>query len=138
MQLQLLRSYETLVKIPMRPLPQVIRPEGPLLAEYENADGLVFVCATVITESTEAKGTRYAVNTVSFAVGILAMFGGSSSAPYLEGSPAGCSLEVTLVEGRSGEVLWRSWVNPKSLDGPKLHAAVRELFARYPQDGKSL
>jgi hypothetical protein len=42
-------------------------------------------------------------------------------------------LEVVLVDGRTGEVLWRNLVRQESMDGPKLNTAVTRLFAGYPK-----
>lgn len=128
MLLQLVRAYQTLTIIPTRAPPMIVRPEAPLLTEFENADGLVFVRACIVTESSGAKGTRYALNTVG---ALTALLGGG--APLLMDSPEGCTLEVVLVEGRTGQVLWRNLVQQKSMDGPKLNTAVTNLFAAYPK-----
>jgi hypothetical protein len=134
MQVQLRRAYETLARVNGQVRGEVTRPEAPLLAEYEGADGLVFVGAFVVTESPGAAGTRRACNALTALVGVGLLLSGSSVGGLaFEGSPEGCSLEVILVEGRTGEVLWRSLVTSKSLDGPLLDTVVQKVFARYPK-----
>lgn len=128
MLLQLVRAYQTLAIIPTRAPPMVVRPEASLLSEYENADGLLFVNACIVTESSGAKGTRYALNTVGMLTSLL-----GGGAPLLMDSPEGCTLEVVLVEGRSGEVLWRNLVCQASMEGPKLNTALTNLFSNYPK-----
>ena len=135
MQLQLNRAYEGLARIQRHASEKLVRPEAELLAEYEGADALVFVSAKVITETPAATGTRVAANTLVFFAGLAVALTGHSGGGgmMLAGSPEGCSLEVVLVDGRNGDILWRSFVTPKSLDGPKLEQAVQKIFSRYPK-----
>lgn len=133
MQLQVQRAYQTLVRIGGYARGNVVRPEVPLLSDYEKADGLVFINASVVTESSEARNERFAYNAVAITVGLGAtLLSGSSTVPFLEGSPEGGSLEVILVEGRTGEVLWRSWTYTDLPDRQWLGPAVQEVFSDYP------
>lgn len=137
MQLQVQRAYQTLERIGGYARGNIVRPEVPLLSDYEKADALVFINASVVTESSEARNERFAYNAVAITVGLgAALLGGSSSAPFLEGSPEGSSLEVVLVEGRTGEVLWRSWTYTDSPDRQWLGPAVQEVFTDYPGQRK--
>lgn len=127
MQLQVRRANQSLARIGGHARGKIVRPEAPLLAEYEGADALIFVNASLVTESSEARKVRLAENAAGIAVSLVT--GGVTAGL---GSPEGSSLEVVLVEGRTGEVLWRSWTNTDSSDGRWLGTAVAELFTDYP------
>jgi hypothetical protein len=133
MQLQLRRADQTLARVGGFIKGHCVRPEAPLLAEYEGVDGLIFVYAARVTESSSARTARYTINTASVIIGTgLALSGAGSSTPVVMGSPAGCCLEVILVEGRTGDVLWRSRVVSTDPDGLTPRQAVEAVFARYP------
>jgi hypothetical protein len=133
MQLQLQRAYQSLARYGGHARGNILRPEGPLLAEYEAADGLVFISVHRVTESAGARSTRYTLNAVSAVASVGAALCGAPSTPYINASPEGCSVDVALVEGRSGVVLWRSWVASDSPDGLKPGEAVKDVFASYPK-----
>jgi len=134
MRLQLQRANGCLAPQTRANRLECIRPEAPLLAEYEGADVLVFAGASTVLESPGAKGTRWTYNVLAITVGLTMAVLTGGTQPDLMDSPERNSLEVILVEGRTGEVLWRSWARPKSLKGPKLDAAVKKLFAHYPKE----
>lgn len=133
MQLQVQRAYQTLRRVGGYARGNIVRPEAPLLADYEKADALVFVTASVVTESSGARAKRHAFNTGAFIVGLAAVvLDDPSSMPFMEGSPAGSNLEVILVEGRTGEILWRSCTYNDSPDPERFGTAVQKLFSDYP------
>ncbi len=134
MQLQLRRAYETIwMTHGGFPRAKTVHPEAALLAEHEQADALLFAGALVVTEAPAAEATRTTMNVLTLAVGLgLAAFGGGSGGLFLEGSPAGCRLEVALVEARTGDILWRSWLFTESHDGLKPDKAVTKIFRSYP------
>lgn len=132
MQLQLSRAYESLARIMGRVRGELVRPEAELLAGYEGADALLFVLAEAITETPAATAARVTENTLVFFAGLAAALAGHSGGMKLAGSPEGGRLEVILVDGRSGDILWRSFVTAESLGGTKLEQAMQKVFSRYP------
>lgn len=137
MQLQVHRAYQTLVRIGGHARGKIVRPEVPLLADYEKADGLIFVKACAVTESSAGRNARLARNTASIFVDLgLAALGDTTPNWLVEGSPEGSDLEVVLVEGRTGEILWRSWTSSDLPDRRWLGTAVQEVFTDYPNQQK--
>jgi len=120
---ELRRAYRSLARVGLVARENVVCPEARVLAGHESADALVFTSVYVTTESAGYKTIRWTGN-------VLFML---TDPVWVEGSPEGCRLQVILVEGRSGEVLWHSRVTPKSLEGARLDAAVAQAFARYPK-----
>jgi hypothetical protein len=107
-----------------------IRPEGPLLAKYESVDALVFTFVTIVRESPEAATVRQTGNAIS----ILAAFFGGRSSGSIQGSPEHKTFYVLLVDGRNGEILWRSSINFESADGDGLAEAAKKVFQTYPHE----
>ena len=119
MQKQLPLGYQSLTA-------SAIRPEGPLLAEYEGADAVLFTTITVVWESAEAATSRRIGNTCAFILGLLS---GSSSPPF-HGSPERKTINVVLVDGRNGECLWRRSTEFENPGGRGLDDAVERLFRK--------
>ena len=141
LQCQLHRAYEKWVDdwLPGYPSRQLMRPEAELLAEYEGADALLFIRAEVITETPLSAGKTAAlvaaqIGMVALMVPVAVLSGGSSGLGTMGSEPkAGCRLKVVLVDGRSGDILWRSFVEPKSLESASLEQTVKRVFSSYPK-----
>jgi hypothetical protein len=133
MQQQLSRAYQSLTASHFRDawyMPaSPIRPEGPLLAEYAGVDALAFSVLTVVRESQEAAAARRTENVGIFILGLL-----SGSTPSFRGSPERTTLSVVLLDGRTGDCLWRSWTEVEKVGGHGLEDAVKLLFKKYPHE----
>lgn len=116
-----------------------IRPEAPLLAGYTHADAVVFVNAIVVNESEDAAAARAEANASMFVFALflnLSLGGHGHVDPGFHESPEQHTLLISLVDGVSGECLWRSRAKLAFADGASLTEAVENAFKNYPHENK--
>jgi hypothetical protein len=119
-------------------LSKEVRPDAKALADNMNVDGLIFLDATAY------KSTPHRQN-VTTAQNIFAVLGEMvlvASAVAGGSAPAGsdmliawqdAALQISLVDGKTGEVLWTTADSFYDFDMNKPAKAVEGLFNRYPK-----
>jgi hypothetical protein len=101
---------------------KAVRPEAKVLADHVQADGLVFL-SVFAYKSTAGRKVGVVLNN-------LAMFGGGGGT-WAHFSQA--MVQIVLVDGETGDVLWRTMHDFTDLEKTRLDQVVAELFKKYPQ-----
>ena len=103
---------------------KAVRPEAKVLADHVLADGLVFL-SVFVYKSTEGRKAKVAGENI-FA--ILGAYGGAHLTPYSQ-----AIVQIALVDGETGDVLWRTRHDFTDLEKTGPDQVVAELFKKYPK-----
>ncbi|MFO1513813.1 MAG: hypothetical protein U1F83_12995 [Verrucomicrobiota bacterium] len=101
---------------------KAVRPEAKVLADRVQADGLIFL-RVLAYKSTEGRKVGVVLNNI-------AMFGGGGGT-WAHFSQA--IVQIALVDGETGDVLWRTEHDFTDLEKTEPDQVVAELFKKYPQ-----
>lgn len=105
------------------------RPDAPALARELHVDGLVFLHVAAYQSTPGRKAKTIFPNTLAV-VGALC---GDSMAGNLWVPWKGASVQISLVDGKTGDVLWRTAKHLSDFDDPKPPQIMKELFTVYPR-----
>jgi hypothetical protein len=102
---------------------KAVRPEAKVLIDHVQADGLVFL-SVFAYKSTNGRKAWVALGN------ILALSGGGTGqwTPFSE-----AKVQIVLVDGETGDVLWRTMHDFTDLEKTRPDQVVAELFKKYPQ-----
>jgi hypothetical protein len=103
---------------------KAVRPEAKVLADHVQADGLVFL-SVFAYKSTEGRKAKVAAENF-FA--ILGAYGGSHLTPCSQ-----AIVQIALVDGETGDVLWRTTHDFTDLEKTRPDQVIAELFKKYPK-----
>lgn len=102
---------------------KAVRPEAKVLTDQVQADGLVFL-SVFAYKSTDGRKAWVALGN------ILALSGGGTGqwTPFSE-----AKVQIALVDGETGDVLWRTMHDFTDLEKTRPDQVVAELFKKYPR-----
>jgi hypothetical protein len=106
---------------------KAVRPEAKALTDHVQADGLVFL-SVFAYKSTDGRKAWVALGNM---LAVLAAAGGKYGGQWTPFSQA--LVQITLVDGETGDVLWRTEHDFTDLEKTGPDQVVAELFKKYPQ-----
>jgi len=101
---------------------KAVRPEAKVLAEHVQADGLVFL-SVFAYKSTAGRKIGVVLNNIAMCGG-----GGGTWAHFSQ-----AIVQIALVDGETGDVLWRTEHDFTDLEKTGPDQVVAELFKTYPK-----
>jgi hypothetical protein len=105
------------------------RPEAKVLASNLNVDGLIFLYVTAYKSTPHRQKITTTQNIIAF-ITLPAILVG----PPLPMEPwQEAGVQIVLVDGETGDVLWTTAATFDDFDKIKPSMAVENLFARYPK-----
>jgi hypothetical protein len=104
---------------------KAVRPEAKVLTDHVQADGLVFLSVFAYKSTDGRKAWAAIYNTVSI---ITAAHGGGDTIPFSQ-----AIVQIALVDGETGDVLWRTMHDFTDLEKTEPDQVAAELFKKYPR-----
>jgi len=106
---------------------KTVRPEAKVLADHVQADGLVFLNVFAYKSTDGRKAWVALGNTLAILSAAGGGYCGHTSA-FSQGL-----VQITLVDGATGDVLWRTIHDFTDFEQTELSKAVAELMKKYPR-----
>lgn len=105
---------------------KAVRPEAKVLADHVKADGLIFLNVFAY-QSTEGRKKEVALDNTVSAISALV-----TGIPFYTPTSQAIII-ITLVDGQSGDVLWRTFHDFTSMEQTTPDQVVAEMFKKYPK-----
>ena len=105
--------------------------DAKMLAASMDVDGLIVLNADAFKSTPHRERITMAQNTLAVFVFIASIPAGQPTDVH---EPLqGVGVQIALIDGGTGEVLWRTWLIGDNFDSNKPVKTVEDLFARYPK-----
>lgn len=114
------------------------RPGAKALANNMNVDGLIFLNATAFKSTPHRQKVTTAQNIFAVFGNMALLAAAAAGGAGVAGGDLGiawqdAALQMTLVDGETGDVLWTTADHPGDFERNKPSEAVEDLFTRYPK-----
>lgn len=113
----------------IKPPPKAANPDAKALATSLNVDGLIFLDATAFKSTPHRQKITTTQNIIAFLTLPAILVG-----PPLPMEPwQGAGVQIALVDGETGDVLWKTWENFDNFETNTPPKTVEKLFNQYPK-----
>ena len=114
------------------------RPDAKALAEDINVDGLIYLKATAYKSTPHRQKVTTAQNIFAVLGDMALLAAAVAGGPVAAGGDLGIAwqdavVQITLVDGETGDVLWTSTDSFDDFEKNKPSKAVEDLFNQYPR-----
>jgi PBP1b-binding outer membrane lipoprotein LpoB len=114
------------------------RPDTKEIADGMNVNGLIFLNATAYKSTSHRQKVTTAQNIFAVFGDMALLAAAAAGGPVVAGGDMGIAwqdavLQITLVDGETGDVLWTTADSFDDFEKKKPSIAVEDLFNRYPK-----